>query len=397
MSVVQRYPHWRAAGVAGLAAALLFGAGADPAVAAVPTPIVHAYGWGGNGFGQLGDGTTTDRPSPGRIVTLPSNIRQMASGNYFRLALLNDGTVLSWGVNTQGQLGDGTTRPRALPAPVRGLSHIVQVSAGDWHALALDADGNVWGWGGNERGQVGDGTTVERDAPVRLPGLSRIAQVSAGARFSLAARADGTVWSWGAGDSGALGTGGLDDVASPGQVPGLTGVTQVAGAFGGQHSLALRRDGTVWGWGGNYFGQLGIGTVTDAELRPVQALELSGVTRIVAGEGHSMAVSGGRVWTWGGNYFGQLGNGGTTGRSVPAPLALTGVTQAASGYSQSAVLRTDGSMWTWGANFRGQQGTGVPDVFTTTPARVPVTGHVVQASLDLDSDVVISTDVLTTS
>jgi alpha-tubulin suppressor-like RCC1 family protein len=395
VSVQLRHPRWRAAG-AGLAAAALLGTAAGPAGAA-PVPIGHAYGWGGNGFGQLGDGTTTDRPAPGRVVALPSDVRQLASGNDFRLALRSNGTLLAWGANFQGQLGEAPTRPRTKPAPVRGLPPIVQVSAGDWHVLALDADGNVWAWGGNEHGQVGDGTTAERDTPVRLTGVEHVVQVSAGARFSLAVRADGTVWSWGAGEAGELGTGGFEDSASPVPVAGLADVVQTAGAFGGQHSLALRRDGTVWGWGGNYYGQLGIGTVTDAEPRPVQALELSRVTSLVAGEGSSLAVSGGRVWTWGGNYFGQLGDGTTVNRAVPAPLALTGVTQVASGYSQSAVLRTDGSMWTWGANFRGQQGTGVPDVFTTTPARVPVPGHVVQASLDLDSDMVLSTDILTTS
>src|SRR5512142_344448 len=111
----------RATLIAGLAGGLVLAAAAPATAAPVPSPLVHAYGWGGNAFGQLGDGTTTDHPSPTRIAALPATVRQVAAGNDFKLALLADGTVLAWGQNSVGQLGDGTQKSRATPAPVPGL------------------------------------------------------------------------------------------------------------------------------------------------------------------------------------------------------------------------------------------------------------------------------------
>jgi alpha-tubulin suppressor-like RCC1 family protein len=339
---------------------------ADPALA----PQVLGYGWGVNGSGQLGDDKPIDHRVPTTLPGLPSDTRRIVGGAEFAIALLADTTVATWGANYAGQLGDGTTEPRSMPVRLPGLSGIVQVSAGDFHVLALDSGGDVWAWGDNVRGQLGDGTTVGHPAPEKVPGLTGFVQVSAGSRFSLGLRADGTVWAWGANDSGQLGDGTQQDSAYPHRVADLGDVTQVAGAFGGQHSLALRSDGTVWGWGGNYFGQLGDGRVVDTVLAPVQAVGLAGVSQIVAGEGSSLALAGGRVWTWGGNYFGQLGDGTFNDHPSPIQLALLGVTQISTGYSQSAAVLADGTVRSWGANFHGEVGSGSTDTFVPAPASV---------------------------
>lgn len=366
---------------------------ATPAAAGpspVPRPLVKVAGWGANFNGQLGTGTKDSSRVPVPVPALPTNTRRIAAGSNFALALLSDGTVLSWGDNFSGQLGDGTNEAHAIPARIPSLSGITQISAGDWHALAVDSAGNVWSWGDNVRGQLGDGTTVSRSTPEQVPGLTGFTQVSAGARFSLGVRGDGTVWAWGANDEGQQGDGTQEDQHVPHQVDGIGDVTQVAGAFGGNHSLALRADGTVWGWGANFFGQLGTGSPSDIEFHPVQAVGLSGATEIVAGEGSSLALRDGRIWAWGGNYFGQLGDGTTDNRAVPAPLGLTGVRQVVTGYSQSAVLLADGSMWTWGSNFAGEQGTGVPDPFTTVPAKVPGLADLARLALGFSFDLVIA-------
>jgi len=374
-----------------LAAALT----AAPAGAAVAE--TRAYGWGVDGVGQVGDGGSSDVFTPQRLA-LPPDTVQVAAGGYFGLAVTGDGTVYSWSANWSGQLGDGTTDPHADPRPVPGLTGIVQVSAGDWHALAVDGSGAVWSWGGNERGQLGDGTTGEEHSPHKVPGLTGITQVSAGSRFSLALRSDGTVLAWGANDWGELGDGTQNDSASPLTVGGLDSVVQVAGAVGGNHSVALRADGTVWGWGANQFAQLGTGSEDPWMVTaPVRAAGVSGATQVAAGEGDTLAVVDGHAWGWGGNYFGQLGDGTFTERPVPAPLGLDHVAQIASGYSNSAVRLADGTLWAWGNNTGGQGangslGTGATTTFVNQPAVVPGLAGVTQISLGFND-----TEVLTSA
>jgi hypothetical protein len=141
--------------------------------------------WGADGAGQLGDGTTTDRTTP---VTVPglTGVTQIAAGGGFGLAVRSDGSVMAWGNNYYGQLGDGTTTIRTTPVTVPGLTNVARVSAGFNHSVALRSDGTVMGWGFNLYGQLGDGTTTDRTTPVTVPGLSSVTQISAGSNHTLA-------------------------------------------------------------------------------------------------------------------------------------------------------------------------------------------------------------------
>jgi alpha-tubulin suppressor-like RCC1 family protein len=154
--------------------------------------------------------------------------------------------VASWGNDDNGQLGNGTTIPRALYGDVIGLPNdMVQVSAGDSHTLALRPDGTVWAWGSNISGGLGDGSDTDRSTPVQVTGLTGVIQVAAGLRHSLALRSDGTVWAWSANSAGQAGIGVTSpEQLAPVQVTGLTGVTKISA--GSNFSLALRSDGTIW-------------------------------------------------------------------------------------------------------------------------------------------------------
>ena len=156
-------------------------------------------GWacGSNAFGQLGDGTTTDRAAPAQVAGLGGVVAVAAGPNFSLAAGADGGTVWAWGANGFGQLGDGTTTWRRTPVRVGGLAGVVAVAAGAAHSLALGADGTVWAWGGNYQGELGDGTTVDRAAPARVAGLAGVVGIAAGTSFSLALGADGTVWAWG--------------------------------------------------------------------------------------------------------------------------------------------------------------------------------------------------------
>ena len=339
--------------------------------------------WGNNASGQLGDGTTTSQTTPVQVSGLGSGsgvVAVAAGGNSYSLALKSDGTVLAWGFNSNNELGDGTTTQRHTPVQVSGLgsgSGVTAIATGFTHSLVLKSDGTVLAWGNNSGGQIGDGTTTRRSAPVQVSGLgsgSGVTAVAAGSIHSLAIKSDGTVLAWGGNTSGQLGDGTTTNQTTPIQASGLgsgSGVTALI--VGSTHSLALKSDGTVLAWGGNGSGQLGDGTTTNRTSQ-VQVSGLgsgSGVTAVAAGTIHSLALkSDCTVLAWGGNSSGQLGRGTNTSLLSPVPVfGLASVLNVASGSSgsHSVVILSDGSVLAWGNNPSGQIGDG-----TTASRNVPV-------------------------
>ena len=321
------------------------------------------WAWGANDYGQLGDGTTTETTTAVQVSEL-SGVTAIACGYSHSLALRNDGTVWAWGANDHGQLGDGTTTETTTAVQVSGLSGVTAIAAGSEHNLALKDDGTVWTWGDNWYGQLGDGTTIKTTTAVQVSGLSGVIAIAGGYYHSLALKNDGTVWAWGYNHYGQLGDVTITNKTTAVQVSGLRGVTAIAG--GRYHSLALKNDRTVWAWGDNYYGQLGDGTTTN-KTTAVQVSGLSGVTAIAGGESHSLALKNdGTVWAWGHNYYGQLGDVTITNKTTAVQVrGLSGVTAIAGGYNHSLALKNDGTVWAWGHNDYGQLGDGTTTIKTT--------------------------------
>ena len=314
------------------------------------------WSWGGNGRGQLGDGTTNQRVLPAQLAS-PMGVVLIAAGEEHTLALLSDGTVRSWGRNDNGQLGDGSTTQRTLPVTVSGLSDIVAIAAGARHSLALDRQGRLWAWGQNSNGQIGDGTTTQRNSPVQVTSLTGVTAIAAGMYHNLAVVGANTVWAWGNGGEGRLGDGSTTQRNSPVQTGSLTNV--VAVSAGEAHSLALKADGAVSSWGRNYWGHLGDSSTTQRNS-PVSVSGLSGVVAIAAGRNRGFALgTDGQVRGWGGNGQGQLGDGGVNHRTSPVLLpGLTDIVRIAAGYEHSLAVASDGSVYAWGLNSNGQLGDG---------------------------------------
>jgi len=247
------------------------------------------WAWGSGNMGQRGDGvsggTDTSAGVPVQVQGI-NNIIAISSGSEHTLALRSNGTVWAWGNNGSGQVDSslsrsgGENRLITTPVQVQGLNDITAIAAGRTHSMALRSDGTVWSWGQSNGGRLGDGTSRSQNNPVRALNLDNIVAISA-SNHSVALRSDGTVWSWGENSSGQLGLGTignpgtmiLDTNHTPAQIPNLRNITSISA--GGDHTVALRNDGTVWAWGWNTAGEVGDGT-TVQRSSPVQVTGVGG-------------------------------------------------------------------------------------------------------------------------
>jgi RNA polymerase sigma factor (sigma-70 family) len=310
--------------------------------------------------------TANDNAKPMTIIGLKNAKSITASvGCHGSYALLIDGKVWAWGWNVFHHLGTGSKEEYiTAPEEVKNIGDVISVSAGVSHALALKKDGTVWAWGKNWYGQQGNGR--DNDTPAQVPGLKKIRQISAGFFHSLALAEDGTVWRWGGyGDS----TSNFPMVYTTNTPVGVqTSGKIIAISAGGMHSVLLREDETVWACGYNTQRQLGSNQVFN-EVRdiPVQVGGLSDVKAISAGGGFSLALKkDGTVWAWGGNENGELGNGTFAASSKLTNLdyniepvevsMLQDVVEISAGGTHAMAVTSDDGIWTWGGNDEGQLG-----------------------------------------
>jgi len=236
----------------------------------------------------------------------------LAAGEYHSLTIRADGTLWAWGRNNLGQLGLGAdTSNRMAPVRVGPASDWVAVAAGGSHSLGIRADGSLWAWGYNGYGQLGlaEGDTSNRNHPTPVGTDRDWVAVAAGANHSLAIRANGSLYAWGQNNIGQLGLQDSLDRQVPSQVSFL--VQWVAVAAGANHSLAIKANGSLYAWGANGYGQLGLGSFPSLTA-PQQVGSDTDWVAVVAGQNHSLGLkAGGSLYAWGDNVLGQLGLGGS--------------------------------------------------------------------------------------
>ncbi len=336
------------------------------------------WAWGRNFFGEFGDSsiindrTHFDYSSPIRLK-FEFEFVIIAAGENFTLGVKKDGSVLAWGDNTFGLLGSGNVGPANrsnTPVLVNGLTNITALAAGSIHAMALKNDQTVWTWGVRNAGLLG-----HQMGGLQVTDLSNVIAIAAGPKHSVVLKNDGTVWTWGDYTYGQLGDGRFAETlpekdrngslfshteklmmrGSPVQVIGIANVTSIAA--GGNHTIALRSDGTVWTWGANSVGQLGNGTYAHSPL-PVQVKGLDNVKGIAGGLTYTIALKNdGSVWMWGSNVPYEK----DMKEKINTPIQVRGLSEIlaiSAGHNHSLAYKRDGTIWAWGYNAAGQLGDG---------------------------------------
>ena len=341
------------------------------------------WAWGFNNYGALGTGNKNDYISPTRVGSF-SDWVDIYPGDIHTVGKRSDGTLWVWGTSyNAGELGLGNSLQTELSPVLLNNDHDWnKVAVGVHHTLAIKNDNSLWSWGSNDGGQLGyetliDNTNKNTFLPVKVDN-SEWKAVSGGYHFSVGIKTDGTLWEWGNNS---------DFVSNPNQgtnvinsvIPKQVGSASdwVFVAAGYYHALAIKADGTLWAWGDNRFGQLGIGNSTTSIAEPVRVGEASNWLSVSGAREHSIGVKAdGTLWSWGSNASGQLGVGQTINIYQLSPIQIGSETNWSTNISanggSSYARKKDNTVWAWGSNEYGQLGIGnTQNQFTPQQVQLP--------------------------
>lgn len=326
--------------------------------------------------------------------------KTVSLGADFCIGLKEDGTLWSWGNNSDGQLGIGVAGNKQIPTRIGEDADWESISAGYGFTVGLKTNGTLWVWGRNDFG-LGSGSLSTSNIPSQVGTDSDWKFASAGGAHTLAIKNNGTLWGWGRNDFGQLGNGTFSHTNVPVQV-GTDNDWETA-ATGTFHSLAAKTDQTLWSWGYNFHGQLGQGTAGfGTELNTptlVTALAANQWKCIAAGGRHSMAIAeDGSLWVWGNNHSYALGlNDGSFYKSLPTRIDnATNWKMAAGGLDHTLAIKADNTLWAWGENTDGQLGDG-SNLDRTLPVQISTATSWLLADGGLQHSAFLAGDAISTS
>jgi len=322
----------------------------------VKDTLYELWAWGQNNYGQLGLNSRTDYSSPVQIpgTTWGSDISNLAATQQFHVSFVKtDGTLWSWGYNYYGGLGFNNRTNYSSPTQVPGTTWS-KSHTGNYNTYAIKTDGTLWSVGFNQQGELGLNDTVMRSSPTQIPGTTW-SSVASGNIGAWGIKTDGTLWAWGDNELGSLGLIHTVNTSSPVQIPGTTWKQVTGGQRGG---LAVKTDGTLWSWGYNIAGKLGQNQAKaqlNAVSSPVQIPGTNWSKGFYNGHYPFAIRTDGTLWTWGQNNQGQLGLNSRTYYSSPVQVPGTTWREVRAGYDGSTIAtKTDGTLWSWGFNEHGQ-------------------------------------------
>jgi alpha-tubulin suppressor-like RCC1 family protein len=332
----------------------------------------RAWSWGYNAQGQLGDNTIVSKRTPVSVLGTVKTFCKISTGIDYTSAIDKNGRAWGWGINGYGQLGDNTIVSKLTPVSVLGtVKTFCKISTGTYHTVAIDKNGRAWAWGKNVNGQLGDNTIVSKLTPVSVLGtVKTFCEISSGNTFSLAIDKNGKSWSWGD-ESISPGYGVLGNHTLPDYIKGSAKTfckISAGGALNFSFSSGLDKNGRFWTWGDNSYGQLGDNTLV-AKCTPVSVLgTVKTFCEIINSNnfGHSIAIDkNGRLWAWGSNDHGQLGDNTIVSKLTPVSVLgavktfckiATGFVLFATTQGYCSAIDKNGRAWGWGYNTTGQLG-----------------------------------------
>lgn len=348
--------------------------GFNHVVAQKPDGSLWVWGWGN--WGQLNNIDQSDLYLPTRYTT-GTNWQSFNAGTKNTFAIKTDGTLWGSGGNTSGSLGINSTANASFTiVQVGTANNWKQIAAGGDFTFGIKTDNTLWGWGMNDLYQMGDGTCcTNRLIPGQIGTATDWKQVAACSAASsiLALKNNGTMWGWGSNASGLLAPSNVSVRNVPTQLNAATDWASIT--TGGAHALALKTNGTLWAWGSNTNGQVG-DSLPFMYFRdtPVQVGTATWLM-VFAGSLSSWGIqSDGTLWAWGRNDTSQLGDGTTTDRHQPFQIGTdTDWISVTGGFYHAVALKSNGALYAWGDNYYGQLGNGT-DIGATTPQYTPVAG-----------------------
>jgi alpha-tubulin suppressor-like RCC1 family protein len=270
------------------------------------------WSWGYGSYGRLGNAQITTRSTPVTTFAGGTNWKQVSGGYQHIAAIKTDGTLWTWGRGLYGRLGNAAvTSPSTPITTFAGGTNWKQVSCGRFHTAAIKTDGTLWTWGYGGLGRLGNAvTTGSISTPVTtFAGGTNWKQVSCGGFNTAAIKTDGTLWSWGYGGRGNHGNAAVTNTSTPVTTfAGGTNWKQVSCGY--LHTAAIKTDGTLWTWGAGFNGRLGNAVTTTNRSTPVTTFAGGTNWKQVSGGGdHTAAIkTDGTLWTWGYSVSGRLGN-----------------------------------------------------------------------------------------
>lgn len=313
---------------------------------------------GKNQFGQMGTGNLTSYTDIPVQIGTDTDWKQAVAGSHYTLALKTNNSFWACGRTNHAQFGNGMNKD--VMRPINTTTHWKEVytSRGSFngHTLAIQEDGTLWSWGPNQDGQLGIGppTYAHKPLPQQVGTASNWKSVTGGFHFSVGVKEDGTLWGWGRNGSGQIGLGGAWSTTSPTQIG--TDTDWVMAASSSSNTIAIKENGTLWACGFNQNGELGIGNTSERDLL-VQVGTDTDWLFVSAGDAHSLAIKAdGSLWSWGSNQHGQLGRSGLT--TVPARVGTDTWLTVSGGGLHTLGIKSDSTLWAWGRNFSAQLGDG---------------------------------------
>ena len=326
--------------------------------------------WGNNEKGVLGQ-NQQDVHYSSPVQVPGASWSKFSVGGWHTWATRTDGTLWAWGDNGSGRLGHNNLTHYSSPTQIPGTTWNGSISASYVNSYAVKTDGTLWAIGSGSQGRGGWGDTNDRSSPTQIGSGTDWSAVTSALYSAWAVKTDGTLWAWGRNTNGPLGQNNTTDYSSPRQVPGTTWTTKMAAGHSRFH--AIKTDGTLWGIGNGEYGQLVINTGGNP-ARYSSPVQIPGTwTSVYSSKQAIYSIkSDGTLWSWGYNNKGQLGLNDTTQRSSPVQIPGTTWSELGAGSENVAAVKTDGTAWGWGKNPSGALGQNNRTEYSS-PVQIPGT------------------------